>query len=65
MLLRFSNKIAPLLAESYKDESFGASVIFLHVLHRPNVLSVKHDGPCQPSVLSANATCRKKVLDLF
>ena len=52
--------IAPLLAESYVDESFGASVIFPHVLHQPNVLRVKHDGPCQPLVLSANATCRKK-----
>ena len=48
MLFRFNNTIAPLLEESYIDESFGASVIFLHVLHRPNVLRVKHDGPCQP-----------------
>ena len=65
MLFKFNNSIAPLLAESYVDESFGASVIFPHVLHQPNVLRVKHDGPCQPLVLSANATCRKKILDLF
>ena len=45
MLYRFNNTIAPLLAESYVDESFGASVIFPHVLHQPNVLRVKHDGP--------------------
>ena len=56
MLFRFNNTIAPLLAESYIDESFGASVIFPHVLHQPNVLRVKHDGPCQPLVLSARAT---------
>ena len=67
MLFRFNNTIAALLAESYVvvDENFGASVIFPHVLHQPNVLRVKHDGPCQPLVLSANATCRKKNLDLF